>query len=107
VQHTTRASEAPCRGCRRPLLYAWDEGLLVKADAVELDDVVAAALRGAGHRVYALTHGRHLVLETPRRAGTLRLVLSRHARHVCTAPEKRALLVQEQLELFDLDGGRR
>ena len=107
MQHTTRASEAPCRGCRRPLLYAWDEGLLVKADAVALDEAVAAALRGAGRSVYALTHGRHLVLETPRRAGTLRLVISRHARHVCTAVENHAPLVQKQLELFDLDGGQR
>lgn len=89
MQHTTTASRAPCRHCRRPLLYAWDEGLIVRADAVELDPVVAGALRGAGRYVYALTLGRYLVLETPTRAGSLRMVVSRHAEHVCRRPAVR------------------
>lgn len=83
MQHTTAASEAPCRRCRMPLLYAWDEGLLVRADAGPLDAVVAAVLRGAGCHVYALTIGRHLVLEDATRVGSLRYVVSRHAAHAC------------------------
>jgi hypothetical protein len=101
VQHTTTASDAPCRHCHRPLIYAWDEGLLVRADATPLDAVVAAELRRAGRRVYALTEGRNLVYETQERAGTLRLVRSRHAEHVCrrrpvAAPRS------EQLAIFEV-----
>lgn len=86
MQHTTRASEAPCRHCRRSLLYAWDEGLLVRADAAPIEKPVAAALRAAGRNVYALTEGGNLVRETTHRYGSLRLVASRHAEHVCPRP---------------------
>lgn len=102
--HSTTASEAPCQHCRRPLLYAWDEGLRVRVDAAALDEAVAAALREAGRRVYALMYGRNLVLETVERAGSLRLVVSRHAEHVCR--QQCAPIVQEQLELFDHDSVR-
>lgn len=110
MQHTTTASEAPCRHCRRPLLYAWDEGLLVRADVVELDPAVAAALRAAGRRVYARTDGGHLVLETLGRVGTLRLLRSRHAEHVCSRMRDRdgsaPMSVDSDPGLFDLDSVR-
>lgn len=101
-QYTTTASEAPCRHCRRPLIYAWDEGLLVRVDALALDAVVAAALRDAGRRVYAYTEGRHLVHETAQRAGTLRLVRSRHAEHRC-AKRPAVPAPAEQVALFEID----
>lgn len=105
--HSTTASEAPCQQCRRPLLYAWDEGLRVRVDAAPLDEVVAAALREAGRRVYALSYGRNLVHETPERAGSLRLILSRHAEHVCRLQAQQcAPTVQKQLELFDHESVR-
>lgn len=85
MQHTTTASRAPCRRCRRQLLYAWDEGLIVRADAYPLDDVAVVALRAAGRPVYALSWGRHLMLESPERVGSLRHVVSRHADHVCAS----------------------
>lgn len=102
MQYTTIASDAPCRHCRRPLLYAWDEGLLVRADAAALHAVVAVELRRTGHRVYALTEGRNLVYETVERAGTLRLVQSRHAEHVCRRSPPVASKPQ-QLAIFELD----
>lgn len=105
VQYTTRASEAPCRQCRSGLLYAWDDGRLVRADAKPLDEGVAAALRGAGYVVFALTYGRNLVHETPERHGHLRLVLSRHSAHVCRQ-QQCAPRVQKQLELFDHESVR-
>lgn len=83
MQHTTLSSEAPCRRCRRPLIYAWDEGLLVRVDADELDAVVAGAARAAGLEVYAHTCGGHLIREDAYRAGSLRLVTSRHLTHQC------------------------
>lgn len=104
--HSTTASEAPCQHCRRPLLYAWDEGLRVRVDAAVLDAAVAGALREVGRRVYALTYGRNLVHETAERAGTLRLVISRHVEHACPAGEKLAQPVQKQLELFDHESVR-
>lgn len=96
MQHTTDASQAPCRHCRRRLLYAWDEGLRVRADATPLDPVVTAALRSAGVRVYALTLGGHLVWETAVQVGQLRHVVSRHAEHVCV----RAPVRHDQRRLF-------
>lgn len=105
LQHTTAASEAPCRRCRRPLLYAWDEGRLVRADAPALDAAVVAALRGAGRRVFVLTAGRHLVHETAERVGTLRLAQSRHVEHACPqAPVTGAGAAQ--LEMFPADSVR-
>lgn len=101
------ASEAPCQHCRRPLLYAWDEGLRVRADATALDNAVAEALRGAGRRVYVLTDGLNLVHETTERAGTLRLVRSRHVEHACRRrPREYAPAVHEQLEMFDHESVR-
>jgi hypothetical protein len=99
---STQVSEAPCRHCRRPLIYGWDEGLLVRADALALDELVAAALRDAGRRVYVVTEGRQIIRETADRAGSLRLARSRHAEHLCRAEvTKVAPVVQKQLELFD------
>lgn len=89
MQHTTTASYAACRHCRRSLIYAWDEGLLVRADANPLDDVVSRGLRNAGRHVYALTRGRYLILETADRVGALRMVVSRHAEHVCRQADVR------------------
>lgn len=94
--YSTTASEAPCQHCRRPLIYAWDEGLRVRVDALALDEVVATALREAGRRVYVLTDGRNLVHETAERAGTLRLVRTRHAEHICPRQGRPAPL-HEQL----------
>ncbi len=102
MQYTTRASEAPCRHCRRPLIYAWDDGLLVRADAAPLHAVVAAALRDAGRRIYACTDGGNLVYEPVERAGTLRLVRTRHAEHICRRPPATAEPGQ-QLGLFDIE----
>jgi hypothetical protein len=100
MQHTTAVSEAACRHCGRPLLYAWDEGLLIRADAEELADAVAAGLRAAGLPVYVRTHGGNLIHETPERAGTLRLARSRHVEHRCSR-RSRPGVVAEQLA-FDL-----
>lgn len=98
MQHTTLASEAPCLHCRIPLLYAWDEGLLVRAEARPLDLAVAHALRRAGRNVYVRTHGDNLIHETLGRVGTLRLVRSRHVEHEC--PRKaQAAAAGQQLEL--------
>lgn len=106
MQYTTRASEAPCRHCRRPLIYAWDDGVLVRADALALDPVVASALREAGRRVYALTEGRNLVYEPSERAGTLRLVSTRHAEHECRRPPAPPRRPAEQLTMFDVQSVR-
>lgn len=100
MQHTTTASEAPCQQCRRQLLYAWDEGLLVRADAAPLDPPVAAALRVAGRDVYALTEGGNLIRETVYRHGSLRLVRTRHAAHVCPRARRLEFDPPAQLELF-------
>jgi len=84
------------------LLHAWDEGLLVRADAAAVDEPVAAALRGLGRAVYVLTTGRSLVRETAERVGSLRNVVSRHPEHVCPrAPA--AGPRYERPALFDLD----
>lgn len=104
--YSTTASEAPCQACRRPLLYAWDEGLRVRVDTLALDEAVAAALRDAGRVVYVLTQGLNLVRETAERAGSLRLVRSRHAEHICRKAPKLAPVVHENLELFDLESVR-
>lgn len=102
MQHSTTVSEAPCLHCRRQLLYAWDDGLLVRADALPLAPPVAHELRRAGRRVYVRTDGGHLVLETLSRIGTLRLVRSWHAVHICPAvPADRTRTTARQLE-FDL-----
>lgn len=101
MQHTTLASEAPCLHCRVPLLYAWDEGLLVRAEARPLDLAVAHALRRAGRNVYVRTHGDNLIHETPQRVGTLRLVRSRHVEHLCPRVSDSVRPVGRQLE-FDL-----
>lgn len=99
--HSTMASEAPCRRCRRPLLHAWDEGLLAHVDALSLDLAVAQALRAAGRLVYVRTEGGWLIRETAERAGSLRLVRSRHVEHTCPAEPVSASVVHEQLGLFD------
>lgn len=104
--YSTAASEAPCRHCRRPLLHAWDEGLLVRADAAAIDEPVAAVLRDLGRAVYVLTAGRSLVRETAERVGSLRNVTSRHAAHECPAEPKSLPVRYEKLELFDLDSVR-
>jgi hypothetical protein len=83
MQHTTLISEAPCLHCRTPLLYAWDEGLLVRADAREIDLPTANTLRFRGRHVYVRTHGGNLIHETLQRVGTLRLLRSRHVEHDC------------------------
>jgi hypothetical protein len=83
------------------LLYAWDEGVLVKANREAVDLPVANALRAAGRVVYVLTEGRWLVRETAERAGTLRLVASRHPEHVCPSEPVSAPVVHKQLEIFD------
>lgn len=77
----------------------------MRVDAAALDLAVAQALRGAGHHVYVLTQGGNLVHETEARAGTLRLVVSRHAEHVCRSAPRPAPKI-ENLELFDLDSVR-
>jgi hypothetical protein len=100
VQHTTFASEAPCRHCRRPLIYAWDEGLLVRADKAPLDPLVASLLRGSGRRVYVLTDGGNLVYEPSERVGTLRLARSRHAEHVCRQRPSTPVRKHEQLAMI-------
>lgn len=104
--HSTTASEAPCRHCRRPLWHAWDEGLLVRADCLALDAPVAVALRESGRTIYALTHGGHLVQETRERYGTLRLVRTRHAVHLCARAPADRTRSTEQLGLFDLETTR-
>jgi hypothetical protein len=101
MQHTTTSSETVCRNCRRPLLHAWDEGLLVKADAAPLNEVVADALRDAGARVYARTRAGHLIYESADRIGVLRLVVSRHAEHACRGETALPVRRHRQLELFD------
>jgi hypothetical protein len=105
VQHTTTASEAPCRRCGRLLLHAWDEGLIVRADASALAPQVAAALRDMGRRVFARTRGGYLVYEPAERLGSLRMVVSRHAEHLCrgSVPAARTRTAR-QLTLFDQRG---
>jgi len=100
--YSTRASEAPCTACRRLLVHGWDEGLAVRAEAVRIDLVVADALRALGRAVYVVTEGGWIIRETTDRAGTLRLVRSRHAEHIC--PRRPAVVApaHEQLELVDL-----
>lgn len=100
MQHTTLASEAPCWHCRRPLIYAWDEGLLVRADRAPLDAVVATLLRDSGRRVYVLTHGGNLVHESPERVGALRLARTRHAEHVCSRAPATSVRKPRQLEMI-------
>lgn len=100
MQHTTLASEAPCLHCRAPLLYAWDEGVLVRADRAPL--AVSAAYRaiGRGREVYVLTHGGNLIREDARRLGTLRLMRSRHLAHDCPRRPAAPAGENQQLELF-------
>lgn len=88
------------------MLHAWDEGLLVRADAAAIDEPVAAVLRSLGRAVYVLTAGRSLVRETAERVGSLRNVTSRHAAHECTAAPQSLPVRYEKLELFDLDSVR-
>lgn len=103
--HSTIASEAPCRRCRRPLWHAWDDGLLVRADALPLDTAVAVALREAGRLIYVHTLGGHLVRETREKYGSLRLVRTRHLEHLCPRPLPAGSRF-ENLELFDLESVR-
>lgn len=103
--HSTIASEAPCRRCRRPLWHAWDDGLLVRADAYALDAAVAVALRESGRLIYVLTEGGHLVRETREKYGSLRLARSRHLEHLCPrVPADHTRTTQ--LGLFDLESVR-
>ncbi len=66
--HSTQAS-ITTHHCGRPILNAWDDGLLVRAEPRALTPTAADALHAAGWPLYVLTAGRHLVRLTDERLG--------------------------------------
>lgn len=97
---STTASETTCRECRRPILNAWDEGLLVRVELEPLGDVGAvhheeAQAILAGRYTYVRPASGDLILRTAERITSGHPAGKVHASHVC--PDRRV-----QADLLEL-----